>query len=135
MKVFIVDDEEVSLFITKRIIVFGRLAEEKDVHTYLSASDALSTLSGCKIEELPDLVLLDLSMPIMDGWHFLDALASLRPAIREKCRIYILTSSLASSDQQRAAYNPMLSGLIHKPISLQSISMLIQSGNAGVDVV
>ncbi|WP_224997761.1 response regulator [Cesiribacter sp. SM1] len=135
MKVFVVDDEEVSLFITKRLVVFGGLAAEKDVHTFLSAADALSTLTGCSDEALPGLVLLDLSMPVMDGWHFLDVLATLRPAIREKCRIYILTSSLASSDQHRAAHNSMLSGLIHKPISLESISMLIAAGGAGVDAV
>ena len=130
---FIVDDEEVSLFITKRRLVLDGVAADKDIHTFLTATEALQALSASKEDELPAVVLLDLSMPIMDGWQFLDALAPSMQNIRERCRIYILTSSLAASDEEKARENSMLAGFIHKPINNQSLGMLKSIGRDMAD--
>lgn len=133
MKMFIVDDEEVSLFITKRRLDLDGVAADKDIHTFLTATEALQALSTSKEDELPAVVLLDLSMPIMDGWQFLEALAPGMQNIRERCRIYILTSSLAASDEEKARENSMLAGFIHKPINNQSLGMLKSIGRDMAD--
>ena len=128
MKVFIVDDEEANNFLLRKKLISEGLSEDKDIHPFQVAKDALSFLSKCSDEELPDVVLLDINMPEMDGWQFLDALAPFEPKLKGKCRIFILTSSLALSDEVKAKENSMLAGFICKPISKEDISALSYLG-------
>jgi CheY-like chemotaxis protein len=116
MKVYIIDDEEVNIFLTRKKLISAGLSEDKDIHAFLFAKDALSSLFKCSAENLPDVVLLDINMPEMDGWQFLDALAPFKSRFKE-IRIYILTSSLALSDEAIAKDNSMVAGFIRKPIS------------------
>lgn len=117
MKVFLIDDEKVHLFLTRKKLVSEGISEDKDIYSFLFAKEALSSLSECSEEELPDVVLLDINMPEMNGWQFLDAIAPFESRLKERCRIYIVTSSLTLSDETRATENPLVSGFIRKPIS------------------
>lgn len=131
MKIVIVDDEEVSLFITKRKLVLEGLALDKDIHTFLSGQEALEMLAACAEGEYPDIVLVDLSMPNMDGWQFLELLAQAGSGLADASRIYILTSSLAMEDRTRARGVSLLAGYILKPISAESIRMLREGHTPG----
>lgn len=131
MKIVIVDDEEVSLFITKRKLVLEGLALDKDIHTFLSGQEALEMLAACAEGEYPDIVLVDLSMPNMDGWQFLELLAQAGSGLADASRIYILTSSLAMEDRTRAREVSLLAGYILKPISAESIRMLREGHTPG----
>lgn len=128
MKIFIIDDEQVSLFITQGILAMNGVKEE--IYSFLFAEQALEALSKYTEKELPDVILLDLNMPIMNGWDFLEELSLVRPKVCEKCRIYILTSSLDSLDKQKAKDHPMITGLIHKPITSDSIKLIASQSTA-----
>jgi two-component system chemotaxis response regulator CheY len=93
MKIFIIDDEEVNLFLTQRMLVNSGL-KEGGIHPFLNAEEALHYIQTGSDEDYPDVILLDLNMPVMDGWELPDALVPQWERLREKCRIYILTSSL-----------------------------------------
>lgn len=123
MKIFIIDDEQVSFFITQRMLSLNKLSG--DVHNFLSAEEALSFLNKSKGEDFPDVILLDLNMPAMDGWEFLDAISPKWASLMNKVKIYILTSSFDYLDKLRAKEHPMISGLLHKPISSESIELLL----------
>lgn len=118
MKIFIIDDEEVSLFISKRILTLSE--QTADIHVFLFAEKALNFID----KDIPDVILLDLNMPIMNGWEFLDALAPNWVNLMNKCRIYILTSSLDYLDEIKAKEHPMISGLMHKPLSSESVNLI-----------
>ncbi|MBF9251675.1 response regulator [Pontibacter sp. 172403-2] len=111
MEVFIIDDDELSLFLTENMLLLED--ETLGIKGFLSGAEALEALSS---DGIPDLIFLDLNMPVMDGWGFLDALTPLAPGLRKSCNIYILTSSLAPSDAARITKYPFVAGLIHKPI-------------------
>lgn len=130
MKIFIIDDEEVSIFLTRRMLLLKGFT--KGVEAFLSAAEALATLQARREEDMPDAILLDLNMPLMDGWQFLDAVAGLGPAFGEKCRIYILTSSLDHSDVVRVQNYPIVSGYLHKPISFEDIKKISAQGDPPV---
>ncbi|WP_224997831.1 two-component system response regulator [Cesiribacter sp. SM1] len=123
MRVFIIDDEEVSIFIIRNMLTFQGIASEEEITSFLYSEEALDTLLKCEKEELPDIILLDLAMPVLDGWQLLEKLAPFKSKF-ERCRIHILTSSIVQSDEVRAKKNSMVSGFMHKPISAAEISKL-----------
>ena len=65
---------------------------------------------------MPEVIFLDLNMPAMNGWQFLDALAPYADQLRDRCHIFVLTSSLALADMEKAQTYDLVAGLIHKPI-------------------
>lgn len=119
MKIIIIDDEEVSLFLTERILVKSGVTA--DIHLFISPEEALDSIKGSSEKDYPDVILLDLNMPIMNGWEFLEALALFGDRFERKCRIYILTSSLDYTDAEEADKHPMVNGLMHKPINKEDI--------------
>lgn len=122
MKTYIIDDDQLSIFLTKTLLVLE--GEVQQISTFLSGSEALEALHACDEDDIPKVIFLDLNMPVMDGWNFLDALAPLNQRLSKKCSIYILTSSLDVSDTERMKDYPFVSGLIHKPIKSDDISLI-----------
>ncbi|GEO03385.1 response regulator [Adhaeribacter aerolatus] len=123
MKIFIIDDDEVSIFFARHLLLLENAAP--DITTFLCAEEALQTLQASAVPDLPDAIFLDLNMPIMDGWEFLEALAPIAQKITQNCRIFILTSSLDYSDILKIKDYPLVSGFIHKPIKQEDIQMVI----------
>jgi CheY-like chemotaxis protein len=114
MKTYLIDDDELAIYLTEQLL----LAEgfSNSICTFQSAEAALEELVTKDEKAVPQVVFLDLNMPIMNGWQFLDALAPHEEKLREKCHIYILTSSLALSDLEKAKQYDLVAGLIHKPL-------------------
>ncbi|WP_460924608.1 response regulator [Pontibacter brevis] len=108
MHTFIVDDDHVSIFLTEQAL---RKAGVPKISTFLSAEQALVHLMKSPTDSLPDFILLDLNMPYMSGWDFLDALEPFEWKRWEKTKIYILTSSLDQKDSTRSNDYPMLTDL------------------------
>lgn len=83
-----------------------------------AALEAIQKLEENAIDK-PDIVFLDINMPVLDGWQFLDALEG--RAIANELRIYMLSSSIDEVDLKRAMHYPMVSKYIAKPISTKSL--------------
>ena len=82
-------------------------------------------------EELPDIIFLDLNMPTVNGWEFLEKFEQLSmEKSLEKCLIYILTSSLDTADIAKADDNILVKGFIHKPIDLEDMAVILQPNNS-----
>lgn len=100
--VLLVDDDFVFTFLNKKII--SSLKFVNDIGTAQNGLQALEYLSAlvAKGKPLPDIILLDLNMPIMDGFAFLEAFANMRLPHKERIKIIIVTSSMHPQDLLRA---------------------------------
>ena len=129
MTTFLIDDDSLSNYLTETLLKMEDFSP--DIRTFEAADEALAEL--LQQPELPRVVFLDLNMPMMNGWEFLDALAPHRGRLQGNCHIYILTSSLALSDLNRSRHYDLVAGLIHKPIDSGEIRA-IQAAMAPADL-
>jgi CheY-like chemotaxis protein len=128
MLTYLIDDDIISLYLAEQIL---RLEDfTPDMELFLTAEAALASLvEHLPTEQVPQVIFLDLNMPTMDGWEFLQALEPYVPALQNRCRIYILTSSLVLADTVRAQDYPLVAGVLYKPldaVEVQAIKALLQ---------
>lgn len=116
-KVLLVDDDEVTNLMHRRRISRSGLAQRIDVAT--DGQAALDYLRHCAEanEKLPDLVLLDINMPRMNGFEFLDAFNNLPRKVREKQHIVMVSTSNLKRDKARAEIDKNVLGYETKPLS------------------
>ena len=122
--VLLIDDNEIDTFISKHIVNSSKMAEKITVKN--SAVDALEYLSTLieNSEEFPNTIFLDISMPVMDGFGFLDQYSKFPEYIIEKSRIFMLTSSSDANDIERVSKIPFVKKYLNKPLSLTTLKGL-----------
>lgn len=114
--IYVVDDDDIYQFAVKRKILKRKLSAE--VNTFKNGKDAILFLDRVikAGEPLPDMILLDLNMPIMDGWDFLEKYAQIPPRLKKKILLYVISSSIQESDIERAKSISEVTDYIIKPI-------------------
>lgn len=113
---FLVDDDPINSLINKRLLSkFGIL---ENVYEFLDAGDALIALSKLNEDQIV-VIFLDLNMPVLNGWEFLDKYNELYQ--RRKDHIVILSSSIDFLDRQKAKLYPVVYDFIEKPLSMDKI--------------
>ncbi|MGV3587685.1 MAG: response regulator [Adhaeribacter sp.] len=124
-EVFIIDDDEMSCYLTRFMLKLQQAAG--NIITYFEAEEALEAIkAGIEQGNLPSLILLDLNMPHLDGWEFLDALEPLEEKLKDKVKIFILTSSVDPYDEERSRTYGLVSGFLPKPLSAETANLLKQ---------
>jgi CheY-like chemotaxis protein len=114
MLTYLIDDEYIGRFVAEQVLRQAGFAAP--IHSFAQAEEALYSLVSHLPTEVPELILLDLNMPLMNGWDFLEALRPHAAALAGRCQLYILTSSLALTDTTRAKDFDFVRGIIHKPL-------------------
>mgnify|MGYP000432164392 FL=1 len=105
---------------TDDCIFFKEVLEELGVDTTLTVVNdgvELMRLLSKKTDSLPDVLFLDLNMPVKDGFGFLEDFASMDEAIRQRSKVIVLSSSISPDDINRASTNPYVHKYINKPLS------------------
>lgn len=129
-RVFIIDDDEISVYLTSLMLEEAGFVRE--VRTYCSAEQALQELPPTVQDALPEVILLDLNMPVKSGWDFLEILRPYENELRDKLKIFILTSSIAASDKDRSESYPLVRGFLHKPLDDDSLNFILKASQSNM---
>ncbi len=128
--ILIVDDDYVYKLVTRRMIslccsnaeiIFAENGREAINILQASIQDASS--------RLPDIILLDIEMPEMNGWEFLRTFSSLPGTAVNGIEIYVASSSIDELDRERTRIYPAVKELLVKPFSVSKISGIINNRN------
>lgn len=129
--IMLIDDNEIDLLINQKIIKYSNFTGR--IQTFNSAVQALNYLK--LIEDInayhslfsPQIILLDIHMPIMNGFEFLDEFDKLQIFKEKTVEIYMLSSSLNPDDIDKVNNNKNVSGLISKPLTADKLIELFNT--------
>ena len=115
--VMLVDDNLINNFVMKQVI--SNVDEQLQVWDYTDPQQALQLLNQVN----PTIIFLDLNMPLLDGWQFLESMV----AQNSHHKVYILTSSTSELDRKRStAYSNVVS-LLNKPLDQEKVAAILQA--------
>jgi CheY-like chemotaxis protein len=114
----LIDDDLVHAFVVEKML--AKTPNCKNLLVFPDGSPAIDYFKSVATDadKLPDIVFLDINMPVIDGWAFLDEFAKIRHTLAKKISIYMLSSSVNPLDMEKAKTYTDVSEYISKPISL-----------------
>lgn len=127
--VMLIDDNEIDNLINQKMVEAADLS--KYIYTHTGAKSAIEFLKN--IEQLdaevvnkvlPDVIFLDIDMPLMDGFQFLEEFNKLKDSTRDRCKIVMLTSSINPQDVSKSKKYESVKKHLNKPLSQDSLKEL-----------
>ena len=121
LKILIIDDDEINNFIATKLI--SRIEPVADVFTCLNGAEGIDFLANHinEPDELPDVILLDINMPIMNGWEFVEKFSTIDESQRKDIEVYMVSSSIDPEDIEKANKLKEIKEYIIKPIDLNKL--------------
>jgi len=125
----LVDDDEVYQFCMKKIIENLNTKQIRKILGFSDGEEALGFMSenAGNNSELPNVILLDINMPIMDGWQFMEEYVKLKPKIGKRIIIYMVSSSKNDEDIERAKTISEISDYLVKPVTPQELQLILDT--------
>jgi hypothetical protein len=113
----IIDDDPIFRLLINKVITKSKI--DYHIVSFTNGKEAFDSISRDLKEKksLPEIILLDLRMPEMDGWDFMENIEKFLSDKNNKTAIYIVTSSIAVEDEEKAKTFPEIMGYLSKPVN------------------
>ncbi|WP_299221570.1 response regulator [uncultured Aquimarina sp.] len=125
--VCIIDDDNMYVNLVSKIIELKKLSEK--VIVFNNGKEALDffikSIQEAEENSVPQVIFLDLNMPIMDGWEFLEEFTKIKDKISKKIDLYVVSSSIDTRDIDRAKSIKVVSDYLTKPIHLDDFEKIL----------
>ena len=122
----IIDDDKIYVNLVRKIIEIKKLS--KNLIIFKNGREALEyfqkNLSSISEDSLPEIIFLDLNMPVMDGWEFLNEFIKIKNELSKKIQLYVVSSSIDPRDLERAKSFNMVTDYLIKPIELKKFEKI-----------
>ncbi|MFN7313080.1 MAG: response regulator [Bacteroidota bacterium] len=119
--IFLIDDDEVTNFINKRIIKLN--LPDVEIHVAANATEAIQRIKQRNADNLPafDAIMIDISMPDMDGWEFMDLMETDEFYFTNQTSFFMLTSSVFEDDLNRSKTKKLIRSFFSKPLDANKV--------------
>lgn len=122
----VVDDDRIFVFGISKLMEMTNFCDDLIVCEHGKAAlDYLLSADGVE-QKLPDIILLDINMPVLDGWQFLDEYIKIKPKLNKEIIIYMVSSSVSRVDIERAKAYDDICDYVIKPIKRDDLQLIIK---------
>jgi CheY-like chemotaxis protein len=121
--ILLIDDDEISNFLCEETIKYSNTAG--NVKSFVNADEAIDFLASSTPQNLPDLIFLDINMPGMDGWEFLEDLEKMSKSAEKLLKVVILSSSNFHLDIEKSRKFVSVTGFASKPLTSQLLESIL----------
>ncbi len=124
--IFIIDDDNMYQMLLTRTI--RKINDRLNIVSLTNGEEALDHFKKLFAQngQLPDLVLVDINMPVLDGWQFLDDLEAIRPGFKNEIPFYLISTSLDENDKNKAQENEYIRDFIIKPLPIEWLEKILK---------
>ncbi len=124
INLLVIDDDDINIFIIKKIV--EKTGFDIDMVSKNNGQQAIDYLKQTIASNLPlpQLILIDINMPVMNGWEFIEAYQNL--GVTTPVDLYILSSSVYENDIEKTKSYTSVKGFISKPLSMERLTELIK---------
>ncbi|HTO35559.1 MAG TPA: response regulator [Flavobacterium sp.] len=124
--VLIIDNDPIYRSLIQKLILKSNFSEK--IFTANDGNESLNYLLKNQNNpgELPDVILLDIEMPVMNGWDFMDMYQSIKNSVAKKITVFLVSSSISPEDRQKALDYEDISGFYSKPITTEILSEIFK---------
>jgi CheY-like chemotaxis protein len=115
-KLVIIDDDPIDHFVMKHALRGNNYFDTTTYTVYGSLILDYIEENQSQPEKLPDVIIVDLNMPVFSGWDFLERFQEMSPGIQKNIKVHVLSSSIRPSDKENAEKYPFVRSFMSKPL-------------------